>query len=180
MSKLISVGKILNFHGIKGEVKMGFTAGKEDLISKLDKVFLYVDNVKKTYDVVSVRFHKNFAILKFKQVNSIDDVMEIKGLLVHIEEHQLKENLEQDEFLVRDLLNLDVYDIDGNKIGRVSDLGENRANDLLEIEKINGLRFVVPFVKEWVPVVDISNRRVVIKNSDGIDTTLNQENSNEI
>ena len=79
-----------------------------------------------------------------------------------------------------DLLNLDVYDIDGNKIGRVSDLGENRANDLLEIEKINGLRFVVPFVKEWVPVVDISNRRVVIKNSDGIDTTLNQENSNEI
>ncbi len=180
MSKLISVGKILNFHGIKGEVKMGFTSGNEDLISKLDKVFLYIDNIKKSFDVTSVRFHKNFAILKFKQVNSIDDVMQIKGLLVHIEEQQLKDNLSTDEFLVKDLLNLDVFDLHGNKVGRVSDLGQNRANDLLEIEKINGLRFVVPFVKEWVPVVDIENCRVVIKNSDGIDTTLNQENDNEI
>lgn len=180
MSKLVSIGKILNFHGIKGEVKMAFTSGKEGLISNIDKVFLFVDNIKKTFDVSSVRFHKNFAIVKFRQVNSIDDVMTIKGLLVHIEEHQLKANLSQDEFLVRDLLNLDVYDLDGNKIGRVSDLGENRANDLLEIEKLNGLKFIVPFVKEWVPVVDIENCRIVIKNSDGIDTTLNQENNDEV
>lgn len=180
MSKLVSIGKILNFHGIKGEVKMGFTAGNENLISRLDKVFLFIDNQKISYDVLSVRFHKNFAIVKFKQVNSIDDVMQIKGMLVHIDEVQLKANLEQDEFLVRELINLEVYNLDGEKIGRISDLGENKANDLLEIEKLNGLRFVIPFVKEWVPVVDIPNGKVVIKNVDGIDSTLNQVDADEV
>ena len=45
-SKLISIGKILNFHGIKGEVKMGFTSGKESVIKSLKKVYIFVDNKK--------------------------------------------------------------------------------------------------------------------------------------
>ena len=77
MSKLVSVGKILNFHGIKGEVKVGFTSGKENFIASLKKVFVFKNNEKLSLDVVSVRFHKNFAIIKFKQVNSIDDVVNI-------------------------------------------------------------------------------------------------------
>ena len=148
---------------------MGFTAGKENLIKALKQVYIYIKNNKTAFDVESVRFHKNFAIIKFKQVNSINEVMEIKGLLVHISEDMLKSNLEQDEYLVKDLLNLEVYDQNNNKIGRVSDLGENKANNLLEIEKINGTHFMIPFVKEWVPTVDIKNKKITIKYTDGID-----------
>ena len=61
-NKLISIGKILNFHGIKGEVKAGFTAGKESLLKSLKQVFVFQNNVKTAYDIESVRFHKNFAI----------------------------------------------------------------------------------------------------------------------
>ena len=76
---------------------------------------------------------------EYKEKHSeIDEVMEIKGLLVHITEDMLKSKLIEDEYLVRELLNLDVFDTDGNKIGRVSDLGENKANDLLEIEMFAG------------------------------------------
>lgn len=176
MNKLISVGKILNFHGIKGEAKMGFTAGKEDLIKKLKQVFIFQDNMKLAYDIESVRFHKNIAIVKFKQINSVNDVMAVKGLLVHISEDMLKSKLQKDEFLVSDLLNLDVFDTEGNKIGRVSDLGENKATDLLEIEKTNGTHFMVPFVKEWVPEVDLDNKKIVVKMANGIDTSALQDN----
>lgn len=176
MGKLISVGKILNFHGIKGDVRMGFTAGKDDIIKSLKQVYIYIDNTKKTFDVENVRFHKNFAIVKFKQINSINEVMEIKGLLVHITEDMLKSKLIEDEYLVRELLNLDVFDTDGNKIGRVSDLGENKANDLLEIEKTNGTRFMVPFVKEWIPIVDIPNGKIIMKYTKDIDTSIEQGN----
>lgn len=171
MNKLISVGKILNFHGIKGEVKMGFTAGNENLIKSLKQVFLFHNDVKSPYDVESVRFHKNFAIIKLKQVNSVNEVLAIKGLLVHVTEEMFKSKLQTDEFLIKDLLNVEVFDTDGNKIGRVVDLGENKANDLLEIEKTNGLKFMVPFVKEWVPNVDLENNKIVVKLSDGIDTS---------
>lgn len=175
MNNLVSIGKILNFHGIRGEVKIGFTSGKEDLIKNLKQVFVFQNDVKLTYDVESVRFHKTFAIVKFKQINSVNEVLAVKGLLLHITEDTLKAKLQKDEFLVSDLLNLDVFDTEGNKIGRVADLGENKATDLLEIEKENGMRFMVPFVKEWVPEVDLENKKIVIKLSDGIDTTALQE-----
>ena len=79
MSKLISIGKILNFHGIKGEVKMGFTAGNENLIKSLKQVFVFQNNVKISLDIASVRFHKSFAIVKFKQINSINEVIKNYG-----------------------------------------------------------------------------------------------------
>ena len=177
MSKLVSIGKILNFHGIKGEVKMGFSAGKEDLIKKLKQVFVFQDNCKQTYDIVSVRFHKNFAIVKFKQINSIDDVMMVKGLLVHVTEDSLKSNLKSDEYLISDLTGLVVYDTDGQQVGHVTNVGENGASNLIEIQKENGLKFLVPFVKDLVPVVDISGNRIVVNMIDGIDTlySSNQE-----
>ncbi len=171
MSKLVSVGKILNFHGIKGEAKVGFTSGKEDLIRSLKSVYIFRNNVKTIYEVRSVRFHKNFAIIKFKGVDSINDVELIKGLLIHVTEEALKARLKKDEFLINDLIGMDVYDTDNHKIGKVADMGENKASNIIEVEKLNGLKFMIPFVKEWVPLVDIDKNMIVIKYSDGIDMT---------
>ena len=169
-NKLISIGKILNFHGIKGEVKAGFTAGKESLLKSLKQVFVFQNNVKTAYDIESVRFHKNFAIIKFKQINSINEVMAVKGLLLHIYEETLKSGLDKDEFLISDLSGLCAYDTEGNKIGIVSGIGDNNATNLLEIQKTDGLKFLVPFVKEWVPVVDIDNGKIVVNMIDGIES----------
>lgn len=172
MSKLISIGKILNFHGIQGEVKMGFTSGNESLIKTLKEVYIYINNNKVVLSVDNVRFHKNFAIIKFNQINSVNDVMDIKGLLVHIPTDLLKSKLQKDEFLISDLVGLDAFDDEGNKIGVVCDLGENRATDLIQIRKADGLTFLVPFVKELVPVVDIENKKIVINMIEGIDPAL--------
>ncbi len=179
MGKLISIGKILNFHGIKGEVKVGFSAGKEALLKTLKKVFIFQNDEKIAYDVESVRFHKNFAIIKFKQINSINDVMAIKGLLVHIDEATLKSGLEADEFLISELSGLIAYDTNGEKIGIVSGVGENKASNLLEIEKTNGLKFMVPFVKEWVPVVDIDNGKIVVNMMDGIESLFSTQGNQQ-
>ena len=172
MSKLVSIGKIVNFHGIKGEVNMGFTSGKERLIKSLKTVFIFLNDKKEPFDVESVRFHKNFAIVKLKNINSIDDVMKIKGSLVHVNEETIKNSLETDEFLINDLIGLDAFDTEGNKIGTVSAMGDNSASDLLEIQKQNGLKFLVPFVKEWIPLVDLTNKKIVVKMLEGIDTTV--------
>ena len=64
MSDLISIGKILNFHGIKGEVKVGFTRGREDFIQNLKKVFVLISGEQKSLTVESVRFHKQHALIK--------------------------------------------------------------------------------------------------------------------
>lgn len=169
MSKLVSVGKILNFHGIKGEIKMGYTSGNESLIKNLSTVFIFQNNEKKPFTVESVRFHKNFAIVKFKEISSINDVVPIKGLFVHVEEADIKSGLDDDEFLINDIIGLVVKDTEGNNIGIVNDVGENRASSLLSVKKPDGTVFMVPFVKELVPEVDIQNGVVIVKMIDGLD-----------
>ena len=76
MTKYISVGKILNFHGVRGEAKVGFTKTQEDIILKLDKVYIQVNTEYKPLEVENVRLNKNFAIFKFKGINSINDLIE--------------------------------------------------------------------------------------------------------
>ena len=44
MDKFISVGKILNFHGIQGEAKVGFSKNQQDFFLSLENVFVKIDN----------------------------------------------------------------------------------------------------------------------------------------
>ena len=67
-NKYISIGKITNFHGINGEVKVGYTKGKEHQL--LGEKFFYVkrdDNYEKL-NLSKIRFHKNVALIKFEEI----------------------------------------------------------------------------------------------------------------
>ncbi len=148
---------------------MGFTAGNERLIKSLKTVFLFQNDKKFPLEVEYVRFHKNFALVKFKGLDSINDVLDYKGLLVHVYEEVVKSALDKDEYLISDLTGLDVYDTDGNKIGIVDVVGENGASDLICVKKADSKRFMVPFVKELVPVVDLAANKIVINMIEGLD-----------
>ncbi len=168
MAKLVSVGKILNFHGIKGEVKIGYTKGKEELIESLDRVFITKNGIQTEYKVSTVRFHKQFALVKFEEINSINDVEEIKGLEIKIPKELVESNLKEDEFFVSDLIGAEVYNIDGEKIGLIKDIGTNGANEILEITDSNDQNHLVPFVKDLVPVVDLIGHKIVVRDIEGL------------
>ena len=165
---LLSIAKILNFHGIKGEAKLGFTKGRERQIESLDVVFVLKNGQYKELNVTAVRFHKHFAIVKFKEFSTVNDVEEFKGCDIFLSKEKVEENLERDEYLINDLIGMDVYDEDGCCVGSVVAIGENLANDLLSVRDSNGKEHLVPFVKELVPVVDLKNKKVVINNIEGL------------
>lgn len=149
---------------------MGFTSGKESVIKSLKRVFIFVDDKKIELNIEYVRFHKNTALIKFQGYDSINEILQFKGLLVHIYEEDLKSHLEQDEYLIKDLIGLDVFDTVGNRIGIVDIIGENKASNLICIKKTDLKTFMVPFVKELVPEVDLINKKIVINMIDGIDS----------
>lgn len=165
---LISVAKILNFHGIKGEAKLGFTKGKESLIESLNCVYALKNGEYTELNVTSVRFHKHFAIVKFAEFKTVNDVEEYKGCDLYISKEEVEENLSTDEFLISDLIGMDVFDEDECLVGKIVAIGENLANDLLSVKDNNGKEHLVPFVKEIVPVVDLNNKRIVINNIEGL------------
>lgn len=165
---LISIAKILNFHGIKGEAKLGFSKGKEKQIASIEKVFILKDKNYKELNVLSVRFHKHFAIVKFAEFKTVNDVEEYKGCDIYLDKEKVEEFLDSDEFLISDLIGMDVFDEDGCLLGNITAIGENLANNLLSVKDNNGREHLVPFVKELVPVVDLNNNRVVINNIEGL------------
>ena len=85
-----------------------------------------------------------------------------------LSKEEVEENLANDEYLISDLIGMDVYDEDGSCVGVITAIGENLANDLLSVKDGNGKEHLVPFVKEIVPVVDLKGRKVVINNIEGL------------
>ena len=165
----ISVGKILNFHGINGEVKVGFSKGKENQLKTSKVFFIKKDGVYCQLKVKSLRFHKNFALIKFDGINSIDDTLEYKGTLLFVETSTIRKNLEKDEFLVDDLVNLIAVSTEEEVIGTVVAINKyNTSSDLLVVQTQDGKEHLIPFVKELVPVVDLKSNKIVINVIEGL------------
>lgn len=167
-NEYISVGKILNFHGIQGEAKVGFSKNQQDFLKSLKVVFIKKDADYTKLEVSSVRFNKTFALIKFKGINSINDLMPYKGSLLFVEQSTIRENLGEDEFLIDELTGLEVFDLKGEKIGVVIGVSNNGANDMLSVKSKSKKISLVPFVKALVPEVDIKNKKVVVNNIEGL------------
>lgn len=166
--KYISVGKILNFHGIQGEAKVGYSKSQADFLSTLKTVLIKKENGYELLNVTSCRFNKNFAIMKFKEINSINDLLPYKGTLLYVEQTSLKENLSDDEFLIEDLVGCEVFNQNNEKVGTVIGISNNGTNDYLNIKTKTKRTSLVPFIKELVPEIDIQNKKVIISNLEGL------------
>ena len=168
MTKYISVGKILNFHGIKGEAKVGFTKNQEDFFCSLNKVFVKIGHDYKPLNIETIRLHKNYALVKFEGINSINDLMEFKGAFLYVEEETIRENLEEDEFLIDELVSLEVFDQNNKKVGFVVGVSNNGASDLLSVKTNSKKIVLIPFVKAIVTDVSIKDKKIMINNIEGL------------
>ena len=168
MDKLLSIGKILNFHGIHGEVKVGYTPGKEDQLEQLEEVLVVKEDEASKLNIESIRFHKGSAIIKFKELNTIDEAVEYKGAFLKIEKSKLTELLDEDEFYIDDLVGLKVIDREETVIGVVDFIAKQGSGEILAIKNTEGKQCLVPFVKDLVPVVDVKGGLIIINNLPGL------------
>lgn len=166
--KFVSVGKILNFHGIQGEAKVGFSKNQQDFVCSLKEVFIKVGADYKKFELSSVRLNKTFALIKFKGINSINELLEYKGSLLFVEETMIRESLGEDEFLIDELTGLEVHDLKGKFIGAVVGVSNNGTQDLISVKSKSKKISLVPFVKELVPIVDIKGKKIVVNNIEGL------------
>lgn len=156
---LIYLGKLVNTHGIKGEVRI-----ISDFKFK-DNVFangnsLYINDIK--YTIKSYRYHKMYDMVVLEGINTIDKALELKGCSVYIN----REEFEFDGYLDEDLIGLLVYDKDEYK-GKVVDINKTIKYDLLVIDGIK--RHMVPNIKEFVKFIDLKNKKIEIQYIKGLD-----------
>lgn len=168
MDKYISVGKVLNFHGIKGDAKVGFSKGQEDFVTSLEEVFVQDGAGYQPLVVERASLHKSFVLMKFKDINSIDELLKYKGKLLFVKESYIRKSLNDDEFLIDELVGASVYSETSEKLGFVVGVSNNGASDLLSVKTKSGKISLVPFVKAIILEVDIKEKRIVINNLKGL------------
>lgn len=158
----IYIGKIVNTHGIKGELRI-----KSDFELK-NRVFApgftlyigkgYVPEVIKTY-----RRHKDYDMVTFEGYDNINQVLNYKQMDVFVEREDL--NLNKKEFLIQELINYSIVE-NGEVLGKVVEIVYNGSSILLYIEGIK--MFYIPYNEEYIGTVDIDNKIIEVKNAKGL------------
>ncbi len=166
MNEYLAVGKVVNTHGVKGELKvMPITSD----ISRFDYLlFVSVnhDGIYKEYRVLNCRIHKDFVLITLKGVDSMDEAEKFKGqeLLVH---RKHAKPLEDDEFFICDIIGIEVYE-DDNLLGILTDVLETGSNDVYIITDKNKKELLLPALKSVVENVDIEGRRMQVRIPEGL------------
>ena len=154
----INIGKIVNTHGIKGELRILSDFRYKDKVFKKGMKF-YVGKEKEEFVVNSYRFHKIFDMVTFDGLNNINDVLYLKGRQVFINSEDLK--LDDGEIYIDDLIGYEVI-IGEKNIGKVTSVLHNsKANDNLRVGDI-----LIPYVKEFI--IKIEDNKIYVKEIGGL------------
>lgn len=164
--KYILIGKIINTHGIKGELKVEtYTDFIDERFKKNSYIYLGENHLK--YEVKSFRNHKNNILLLLKDNEDINLVEKYKGFNIYKDENDIKP-LDNGEYYFRDIKGLDVYQ-NNNKVGKVIDMQEGlRSNYMRILKDEDNKEYLVPFMKEFIINVDLDNKRIDIIDLEGL------------
>lgn len=168
MAKMFNVGKIVNTHGIKGEVKVQRITDFEDRFQIGRKLFLEKEDEKLLeLKIDGHRVHKGFDLVHFADFNDISDVESFKGLRLKIDEKQLTD-LEENEFYFHEIIGCVVYLSNGDKLGVITEILTPGANDVWVVSRENDKDVLIPYIEDVVKDVDISAQKVIIEPMEGL------------
>ena len=167
MEDMLQVGVITQTHGVRGEVKVFPTTDDVNRFKKLKQVILDTGKETMPLEIQSVKFFKQFVILKFKGVDNINDIEKYKRCSLYVtREHAVA--LEEDEYFIADMIGMEVCTEDGNIFGTLKDVIETGANDVYVIENAEHGEVLVPAIKECIRSVDIEKGQMMIHLMDGL------------
>lgn len=155
------IGKIVNTHGIKGEVKVKSNSDF-DRFKKNKKVYTIIKEQKVELKITSVKQATDHFIIGFDAFDNINQVLHLKGAVLFTDE---KPKLKKDEFHYQDLIGKDVYNQLDVFVGKVTDLLEVPQGHILQIEQ-GEKKSLVPFVSAFIK--EIKDDRIIIEEIEGL------------
>ena len=166
MEQFLQVGVISSTHGIRGEVKVFPTTDDAARFKKLKKVLLDTDREQVELEIQSVKFFKQFVIVKFRGIDNINDIEKYKGKSLMVPREDAVQ-LEEDEYYIADLIGMEVY-TDGGRFGTLKDVMETGANEVYIIDSDEHGEVLVPAIHDCILDVDVEKQTMKIRLMDGL------------
>ena len=153
------VGRIGRAHGILGEATI------EVRTDEPDRRFAIGNNVQTDkhgeLKIISGRVHNGILLLGFEGINNRNEIEKLRDTLIYCDVDINEPGIDEDDYHVLQLIGCAAHLETGEKIGEVTDVVNLPGQDLLAINTQTG-EILIPFVHQLVPLVDISNKKIVV------------------
>ena len=159
----ILIGKIVNTHGIKGELRIISDFPYKDRVFK-NNFNIYIGKDKINEVINTYRHHKIFDMITLKNYNNINEVLKYKGSLVYI--NRLDLQLNDNEYLESDLLNFDII-MNNNIIGKLSSFENHKKNKII-IVKNKEKEILLPYNSNLIENINLDKKEIIYKNIEGL------------
>lgn len=173
MEDMLKVGVITSTHGVRGEVKVFPTTDDAKRFKRLKTVILDTGKEKRTLEIEQVKFFKNLVILKFKEFDNVDDVQKFRQKDLYVERKDAV-RLHKDEYFIADLIDMDVFEENGRRIGRLTDVISTGANDVYVVALDENFadtaakEVLLPAIKQCVREISIEEKKMVVHLMEGL------------
>ncbi len=163
MGTLMELGYVNNVRGLRGEIKVIHYCDYKEFFEELDSVF--IQNTE--YEIESIKYYKDQVILKLSGIDTVEQAETLKNQTVYAEKDALPP-LPEGVFYIADLIGVKAYLEDGSYVGEVTDVLQNGPTDILELKQEDGSQLLIPRVKEFVPYISVTDKKMTITPIEGL------------
>ncbi|MGE7940916.1 ribosome maturation factor RimM [Lysinibacillus xylanilyticus] len=166
-----NVGRIVNTHGIRGEVRVLSTTDFEEerfVVGNKLAAFKKDDKKPTWVTIESMRRHKNFILLTFEGMHNINLVEPFKEGMLKVTKDQMSDDLlAENEYFFHDIVGCSVVSEEGETIGAVVDILQTGANDVWVVKGAKKEHYI-PYIEDIVKEIDVDDKKIVIHVMEGL------------
>jgi len=166
MLEYLSIGQIINTHGLRGEVKVYPLTDDISRFEKLKEAYVEENEGLVKYKVESIKFLRSTVAVKLKGIDSEEAANKLRGSYIKVDRKSAVK-LPKDSYFICDLIGLEVYDEKGMLIGTVKDVLQTGSNDVYVIQS-SGKDILIPALKDIVKKIDLENKKILVEMPEGL------------
>ncbi len=165
--EFITIGKIANAHGVKGDIKVFPTTDDINRFKGLKRVYLEHKGVVRELTIQGVKFNKNLVLLQVAEIKDMNEVLALKTASIMVPMEEAVE-LEDNENFIFQLIGLEAREADGTVHGKVKDVLQSGGHDVYVIDDGSKHGLLLPATVAFVPEVNVEEGYMIIKLIEGL------------
>ncbi len=164
--RFIAIGRIIRAHGLRGELAVEVLTDFPERFDTIEVVYLGDSQRADIWEVAATRWNKNRILLTLEGCEDRTTAEGMRGLLVQIPIEEAM-SLPEDEYYPHELVGLDVVTVDGEELGRISEVIFTNANEVYVVVGPRG-QVLLPAIADVIDHVDLKAGRISVKLMDGL------------
>ncbi len=167
MQELVNIAKISGTHHLQGALKAASVLEDTDVLNGAKVI---VENSIGTQKIFTVsraeRINEKMLIIEFEEITSVNEAKKLLESKIYVRREQLG-NISEDEFYLVDLIDMNVVTVEGENIGKITDVFSTSAHDIYVVNEGEN-EIMIPAVDEFVQEVNFEKRVVTVKLIEGM------------